>query len=209
MLLPAKTPFLLPYLYPNRIWKMPSSNKTLYLTFDDGPHPRITAQLLDLLNTYNAKASFFCIGDRVKSHPALYQRILDEGHGVGNHTQHHLNGSKTPSAEYLLDIEAAGRSIDSTLFRPPYGRLKSDQARAVNRMGMKTIMWTVLSGDYEKTLSNQACANRVLRHIAPGNIYLFHDSEKAEVRMFHAVSQLLEAGIESGYSFRALPANFS
>jgi peptidoglycan-N-acetylglucosamine deacetylase len=208
MLLPAKIPFFLPLLYPQRIWKVPTGEKKLYLTFDDGPHPRITARLLDMLRAADARASFFCIGDRVISFPTLYQRILDEGHVVGNHTQHHLNGRKVPSADYLHDIQAAGLCIRSTLFRPPYGRLRSDQARAVQEMGMKTIMWTVLSADYDQALSKETCASRVLEHINAGNIYLFHDSEKAEDRMFYAVEQLLKAGTRAGFCFSALPLNF-
>lgn len=208
MLLPAKTSFLLPYCYRQRIWKMPSNEKKLYLTFDDGPHPRITAQVLDMLRAADARASFFCIGNRVRSHPGIYQRILDEGHTVGNHTENHLNGRKTMSADYIQDIATAAESISSTLFRPPYGRLKPDQAGAVNKMGMKTIMWTVLSADYDPSTSKENCARRVLAHVDAGNIYLFHDSEKAEERMLYAVEQLLKAGTKAGFCFSALPLNF-
>lgn len=187
---------------------MPSIEKTLYLTFDDGPDPVVTEGLLELLKKHRALASFFCIGDRVNAHPALYRRIIEEGHTVGNHTQHHPNGRNTALADYIRDIETAAQSISSTLFRPPYGRLSLEQANAVQKMGMKTVMWTVLSGDYDQAMSKETCASRVLRHIAPGNIYLFHDSEKASVRMVYAVEHLLKAGSEAGYAFKALPTRF-
>ena len=209
MLLPAKIPFFLPYIYPRRIWSMPSSEKILYLTFDDGPNPVVTVELLDLLKKHKALASFFCIGDRVNTYPALYQRIIDEGHTVGNHTQHHLNGRNSSLADYIREIKTAAQSISSTLFRPPYGRLRLKQANALHKMGMKTVMWTVLSGDYDQTISKEACAKRVLRHISPGNIYLFHDAEKASVRMLYAVERLLNAGTEAGYAFKALPTTFA
>lgn len=208
MWLPAKIPFFLPYLYPRRLWSVPSSKKILYLTFDDGPDPVITVELLDLLKKHKAQASFFCIGDRVNAHPALYHRIIEEGHTVGNHTHHHLNGRKVSLPAFIRDIEIASASISSTLFRPPYGRISLDQANAVNKMGMKMVMWTVLSGDYDQAISRESCAKRVLRHIAPGNIYLFHDSEKASVRMLYAVEHLLKAGAKAGFSFEALPASF-
>lgn len=204
MILPAKTPVIIEYLFPKRVWRMPSEVNALYLTFDDGPHPRITNNVLDLLAQYNAQATFFCIGHRVIDHPDVYQRIIGEGHAVGNHTHHHLNGWKTSDDIYIDDIRQAAGCIDSRLFRPPYGRMSGSQFKEVDRMGMKTVMWTVLSADYEKTLSKEDCAKRALDNICPGAIYLFHDSEKAEVNMMHALSALLKEGTSQGFTFKKI-----
>ena len=193
MIIPALIPRMVTWLFPNRVWQIPTAQKEIFLSFDDGPHPRITPLVLDMLATHGAKASFFCIGDRVKRFPGIYQRILDEGHAIGNHTFHHLNGWKTNDADYLTNITEAALCIDSRLFRPPYGRIKGSQARAIVAKGFKTIMWTVLSGDYDAKLNPAQCANRVLENIEPGFIFLFHDAEKAEKNMLFALEKLLEA----------------
>ena len=193
MIIPALIPRMITWLFPNRVWQIPTAQKEIFLSFDDGPHPRITPLVLDMLATHGAKASFFCIGDRVKRFPGIYQRILDEGHAIGNHTFHHLNGWKTNDADYLTNITEAALCIDSRLFRPPYGRIKGSQARAIVAKGFKTIMWTVLSGDYDAKLNPAQCANRVLENIEPGFIFLFHDAEKAEKNMLFALEKLLEA----------------
>ena len=204
MILPAKTPAFVEYLFSNRIWRMPINERTLYLTFDDGPHPRITNKVLDMLAHYNAKATFFCIGHRVAEHPDTYARILNEGHAVGNHTHRHLNGWETDDDMYMEDIHHASGYIDSKLFRPPYGRMTNSQFKKTSLMGLKTVMWTVISADYEKSLSKESCAERTLNNISQGAIYLFHDSEKAESNMMYALSSLLKAASEQGYRFKKI-----
>jgi peptidoglycan/xylan/chitin deacetylase (PgdA/CDA1 family) len=199
MIIPALIPRMVTWLFPNRVWQIPTAQKEIFLSFDDGPHPRITPMVLDMLASHGAKASFFCIGDRVKRFPDIYQRIVDEGHAVGNHTFHHLNGWKTNDADYLTNITEAALCIDSRLFRPPYGRIKGSQARAIVAKGFKTIMWTVLSGDYDGKLNPAQCANRVLENIEPGFIFLFHDAEKAEKNMLFALEKLLEASKLQGF----------
>jgi len=199
MIIPALIPRMVTWLFPNRVWQIPTAQKEIFLSFDDGPHPRITPMVLDMLASHGAKASFFCIGDRVKRFPGIYQRILDEGHAIGNHTFHHLNGWKTNDADYLTNITEAALCIDSRLFRPPYGRIKGSQARAIIAKGFKTIMWTVLSGDYDAKLNPAQCANRVLENIEPGFIFLFHDAEKAEKNMLFALEKLLEASKLQGF----------
>jgi len=199
MIIPALIPRMVTWLFPNRVWQIPTAQKEIFLSFDDGPHPRITPMVLDMLASHGAKASFFCIGDRVKRFPDIYQRIVDEGHAVGNHTFHHLNGWKTNDADYLTNITEAALCIDSRLFRPPYGRIKGSQARAIVAKGFKTIMWTVLSGDYDAKLNPAQCANRVLENIEPGFIFLFHDAEKAEKNMLFALEKLLEASKLQGF----------
>ena len=204
MMLPATTPAIIEYLFSGRMWRMPSADKSLYLTFDDGPHPRITNNVLDQLAQYNAKATFFCIGHRVEEYRGTYNRILQEGHAVGNHTHSHFNGWKTDTDQYLADVHQAAGVIDSTLFRPPYGRVSAKQLKQIGMMGFMTVMWTVLSGDYNKTLSKEACAKRTLSNTKTGAIYLFHDSEKAEQNMMYALEALLIAGRERGNSFKKI-----
>jgi peptidoglycan/xylan/chitin deacetylase (PgdA/CDA1 family) len=199
MIIPARIPSIMTRLFPSRVWRIPATQKLLYLSFDDGPHPTITPKVLDMLTAHGAKASFFCIGDRVKRFPDIYQRIIDEGHAVGNHSFHHLNGWKTNDDDYGNDVENAAKVIDSSLFRPPYGRMKGSQARAISAKGFKTIMWTVLSGDYDKKIGPAECAKRVLNNIEPGFIFLFHDSEKAEKNMLIALEKLLEVSKLKGF----------
>ena len=199
MIIPARIPRMITWFFPSRVWRIPTTQKKLFISFDDGPHPTITPMVLDMLAAYGAKASFFCIGDRVKRYPEIYQRILEEGHAVGNHSFHHLNGWKTNDADYLTNITEAALCIDSRLFRPPYGRIKGSQARAIVAKGFKTIMWTVLSGDYDAKLNPAQCANRVLKNIEPGFIFLFHDAEKAEKNMLFALEKLLEASKLQGF----------
>ena len=199
MIIPARIPSIMTRLFPSRVWRIPATQKLLYLSFDDGPHPTITPKVLDMLTAHGAKASFFCIGDRVKRFPDIYQRIIDEGHAVGNHSFHHLNGWKTNDDDYGNDVENAAKVIDSSLFRPPYGRMKGSQARAISAKGLKTIMWTVLSGDYDKKIGPAECAKRVLNNIEPGFIFLFHDSEKAEKNMLIALEKLLEVSKLKGF----------
>ena len=192
---------------PNRIWEMPKTEKKLYLSFDDGPHPIITNWVLDQLKAYDAKATFFCIGKNVKSYPEVYARILKEGHRVGNHTFHHLKASVTPNSEYLQDIQQAAALIDSDLFRPPYGSINGFLIKRLNSEAfrMKTIMWTVISGDFDQGISKERCLNNVLVHSKNGAIVVFHDSEKAEERMRYALPIVLKYYYEKGFTFARLP----
>ncbi len=194
-------------LYPKRVWRMPTREKVLYLTFDDGPHPQATPFVLDQLKQYNAKATFFCIGKNVDAHPAIYQRILSEGHAVGNHTQRHLNGWKASDEVYLSDMEEAAQRIDSNWFRPPYGRLRSTQASAIQTRfpNMKIAMWDVLSGDFDPNNTGDACATAVIRHVRPGSIVVFHDSQKAWERLSNCLPSTLKYFYNQGYRFESFP----
>lgn len=202
----VKTPWWLQGLYPNCTWNMPAGNRTLYLTFDDGPHPEITPFVLDTLRRHNAKASFFCIGNNVKQYPDIYRRILEEGHSVGNHTFSHLNGWHTPVDDYIKDVCDAEPYIQSRLFRPPYGRIKKKQIAALREREapMQIIMWDVLSGDWEPHLTPEKCLKQVNRSIRDGSIIVFHDSEKAFPRMSYALPRVLERFAEEGYTFEKL-----
>ena len=201
----VKTPWLLRTLYPRRVWRIPTTEKIIYLTFDDGPHPEATGFVLDELNKYGAKATFFCIGKNVAAHPGMYNRIVGEGHAVGNHTWHHLNGWNTGDDEYITDVRNAASVIKSPLFRPPYGRLRSSQARrigqAIQQDNSKIIMWDVLSGDFDVDVSGEQCFRNVTRSAKAGSIVVFHDSEKALPRLQYALPRVLTYFAEKEYRF--------
>ena len=204
----VKTPWWLKRIYPNRVWHIDTDEKIIYLSFDDGPHPVATPFVLDELKRYNAKATFFCIGKNVVSFPAIYKRILDEGHRVGNHTQHHLNGWKTNTATYLADVAEASNHISSPLFRPPYGRIRAAQVKGIKKSlqneSAKIIMWDVLSGDFDESLSKENCLQNVIRKTKPGSIIVFHDSEKAFPLLAYSLPLFLRAFAEKGFVFNSL-----
>jgi peptidoglycan/xylan/chitin deacetylase (PgdA/CDA1 family) len=201
----VKTPRWLRALYPSDItWKMPADKKEVFLTFDDGPHPTITPFVLQCLRQYNAKATFFCIGKNVKQYPHIYDQIINEGHAVGNHTYNHLNGWKTGDIIYLKNVVLAQQAIHSTLFRPPYGRITKSQVRELSPV-FKIVMWDVLSGDFDISLSPQKCADNVIKNTAPGSIIVFHDSEKAFPRLELALPKTLEFLSCKGYIMGSIP----
>ena len=204
----VKTPWLVKKIYHSYTWQVSTNEKELYLTFDDGPHPTITKFVLDQLKQFNAKATFFCIGKNVIAHQEVYQEILNEGHSVGNHTQNHMNGWQTPDEVYLNDISDAASVIDSPFFRPPYGRIRSSQASriktAMRRDDACLLMWDVLSGDFDQSLSKEKCFENVAKKSEPGSIIVFHDSEKAYPRLGYALPKCLEYFSNKGYLFKNL-----
>ncbi len=199
----VKTPFWLRLLYPGCTWRMDTTEKVIYLTFDDGPHPTITPFVLDELKKYDAKATFFCIGNNVVDHPEVYTRIINEGHSVGNHTYNHVNGWKTATADYVNNITKAQAHINSKLFRPPYGRITYAQLKVLKEKehAFKPIMWSVLSGDFDTGLSPDNCYKNVIKHSGSGSIIVFHDSEKAFERMSYALPLVLQYFINKGFRF--------
>ena len=202
----VKTPGWLRKLYKGCVWQMPGNEKIIYLTFDDGPHPEATKFVLDTLNQWGATATFFCIGKNVVAHPDIYRRIPDEGHAVGNHTFNHLNGWKTRNEEYMSNIAEAKKYIDSDLFRPPYGRISKFQLKLLqlDSYKLKTIMWTVLSGDFDLTISKERCLRNVVNKSGNGSIVVFHDSEKAFEKMAFTLPKVLEHFSERGYRFEKI-----
>ena len=189
----VRTPWWLKLLYPQCIWEMPAEGNKLYLSFDDGPHEEATPFVLDLLKQFNAKASFFCIGNNVAKYPAIYQRILEEGHGVGNHTYHHKNGWKTGNEAYYADISMGSEIIHSRIFSPPYGKIRFSQiSHLKQQMHLQPVMWSVLSGDFDLELSADDCARNVIRNMRPGSIIVFHDSAKAFEKIKYALPKVLE-----------------
>ncbi len=202
----VKTPWWLKKLYSRYSWDIPVSDNSVFLTFDDGPHPQITPFVLDELKKYGAKASFFCIGKNVAAFPDIYARIIEEGHAVGNHTQNHFSGFKTDDEHYVADYLAAGKLIDSQLFRPPYGRIRRSQYRKMAEVtpGIKVIMWDVLSGDFDPGLSKEDCLQNVLKNSRPGSVIVFHDSEKAFEKMSFALPHVLEFFKERKYVLKQI-----
>jgi peptidoglycan/xylan/chitin deacetylase (PgdA/CDA1 family) len=194
-------------MMPAGIWSGPVSEArpAVYLTFDDGPHPVATPFALSLLAEFEATATFFCVGKNVVEHPALYGRILEEGHAVGNHTQHHLNGWKTNTVQYVEDAEHASRSIASRLFRPPYGKIKRKQAKLLKEAGYQLVFWSLLSGDFDEGISAARCLENVALKLRPGDIVVFHDSEKAWPRMEYALPRVLEHCKIKNWEVKALP----
>jgi len=202
----VKTPLWLKKIYSSQTWDIPTREKIVYLSFDDGPHPVVTPFVLDLLKEYRAKATFFCIGKNVVEQRNIYKRILTEGHRVGNHTYNHLNGWKTKDREYLANIAEAAKYIDSDLFRPPYGRISAFQSACLRAAPFhyEIIMWDVLSADFDGKLSPEKCTRNVIRNAGPGSIIIFHDSEKAFGRLRETLPAVLQHFSEKGYQFAAI-----
>ncbi len=202
-----KTPLWLRLIYRSCTWRMPTQEKVLYLSFDDGPHPEATPFVLEQLAMFNAKASFFCIGKNVQLYPVLYDAILDANHTVGNHTQNHMNGWKNTTADYLMDIQKASAHIKSNLFRPPYGRILFEQIKALRKrkdLPQNIVMWDVLSGDFDTSITGEKCAQNVIQHAGPGSIIVFHDSAKAMDRLRIALPKVLLHFTNLGYQFKVL-----
>ena len=202
-----KTPFWLRLIYRSCIWRKPTEDKVLYLSFDDGPHPEATPFVLEQLAKFDAKASFFCIGKNVQLHPEIYNAILAAGHVVGNHTQNHMNGWKNTTENYMADIQEATKLIDSNLFRPPYGRISFSQIKALRldpALPQQIMMWDVLSGDFDTNITGEQCANNVIQYAGPGSIVVFHDSAKAMDRLRIALPKVLAHFSKLGYQFKAL-----
>jgi peptidoglycan-N-acetylglucosamine deacetylase len=202
----VKSPWWLKGIYPSLIWRLPADGKTLYLTFDDGPHPSITPFVLEELRRCDARATFFCIGNNVQQYPQIYRRILMEGHRVGNHTQDHLNGWKVGDRRYLENIRSAAQRIDSNLFRPPYGRISLFQSALLRSSSLryKIIMWDVLSADFDRSLTGERCARNVIKYAKAGSIVVFHDSEKALDRLKFALPAVLQHFSGLGYRFSGI-----
>ena len=196
-------PLLYRVLFPECVWRLHNNDKTVYLTFDDGPIPEVTPWVLDLLDSYNIKATFFCVGDNVKRNPELFQEIKRRGHSVGNHTMNHLQGIKTTSRRYLRNVAEANELIDSPFFRPPHGLLRWEQA-SVLREHYTIIMYDVVSRDYNRKLTGEQVLNIVKRYTWQGSIIVFHDSLKAEKNMKYALPRAIEWLKEQGYKFERL-----
>ncbi len=210
----ATVPGFVKWIFKNRIWEGPADEKAIYLTFDDGPIPEVTPWVLDQLKSFNAKATFFCIGENVQKHPEIFKKIIAEGHKVGNHTFNHLNGWKTSTPEYVLNTLKARQIIEknlpgkepakNALFRPPYGRIKSKQVRELQKRDFRIIMWSNLSMDYNTGITPERCCQNVIDHARPGSVIVFHDSFKAQKNLVKVLPRVLDHLNREGYKFKAL-----
>ena len=202
---PIKTPNFIKLFFPNLLWHFPATSPPcLYLTFDDGPIPEVTEWVLMQLKEYEAKATFFCIGHNVVKHPNVYDRILSEGHRVGNHTYNHLNGWKHKTDEYLENVKKCAQVVDSKLFRPPYGRLRNSQSRQLLKEQYRPVMWDVIAGDFDRTIDGERCWQNILRYSKNGAIIVLHDSKKAWPRLKYLLPRLLEHYSKLGYIFQSI-----
>ena len=203
-----KTNFLMRALYPNFVWRQPTQEKNIYLTFDDGPIPEVTEFVLETLAAYHAKATFFCIGNNIEKHPDIFQKIINNGHGIGNHTFNHLKGWATDNKIYFDNIAQCqdtivSRGVETNLFRPPYGRIKRSQANVIFP-DYQIIMWDVLSGDYDEHTSPEKCLSNVLDRVRNGSIVIFHDSVKAQPKLQYALPKFIDWALKNGFTFELL-----
>lgn len=221
-----KSPLLLKWYYPSLLWNKSRTEKVIYLTFDDGPIPNVTDFVLKTLKVFNAKATFFCIGDNIVKHPEVFERVKNNGHAIGNHTFNHLKGWKTDNETYLQNTLKCQELTQTNLFRPPYGRIRKSQIKSLKSivrspksifqnqqsdLGLKTIdsglnivMWDVLSGDFDTQLSPEKCYQNVIKHTENGSIIVFHDSLKAFDRLSYALPKALAYFSEKGFTFSTL-----
>lgn len=196
-------PRLVQSFFPDRVWGKAGEGDKVYLTFDDGPVPGVTDYVLNELAKRGQKATFFMVGDNVRKHPGLARELLGAGHGVGNHTYHHLNGWKTSSENYLSDIAKCALVLEDTLgvstalFRPPYGLIKRKQAEEVSK-DYQLIMWSMLSGDYDLKLPQERILNKSMQHTEAGSIVLFHDQQKTRDVLPKVLPYYLDFLLESG-----------
>lgn len=201
----VKTHWTIKKLFSNYVWDVPNMENKVYLTFDDGPTPEITKWTLNQLKNYNAKATFFCIGDNVRKYPETFEEVVKEGHSIGNHTFNHLNGWKTNTQNYienakLFEKEYGKLSTETCkLFRPPYGKIKPSQSKILRRMGYKIIMWDVLSVDFDITITPEQCLQNVLQNVKSGSIIVFHDSVKAFTNLEYVLPRTLEFLEQKGF----------
>jgi peptidoglycan/xylan/chitin deacetylase (PgdA/CDA1 family) len=203
----TKTPALLKALYKSCVWNLSPARQSVYLTFDDGPHPQATPFILEQLRKYEAKGTFFCIGKNVIEHPQIYQQILEEGHHIGNHTHNHLNGWKTGTDKYIENILEARKYIHSSLFRPPYGRITPFQVKHLRKAipDAQVIMWDVLSADFDTERSGEECVQNVVFKARAGSIIVFHDSTKAWDRLEYALPRVLAHFRKQQLSMEPIP----
>lgn len=213
-IIPAKTPGFVKTLFPNFVWNIATTKKELYLTFDDGPTPVITDWVLEVLKQYNAKATFFCIGNNIEKYPDVFQNIVTQGHTIGNHTYNHLKGWKHKTKDYIKDVERTQAILNSkfvnpnssidNLFRPPYGKFKTKQSKKLQELGYKIVLWDVLSYDWDESVSEKICLKNVTSATKEGSIIVFHDSVKASRNLKYVLPKILKYYSERGFVFKSL-----
>lgn len=206
-----KVPKIIKHLFFNQVWNIPNTENTIYLTFDDGPTPEITEKVLEILDKNQIKATFFCIGDNVRKHPEIVQKIISKQHSVGNHTYSHLKGWNTTTKTYISNTEACRMKLNSQftiqnsqIFRPPYGKISPWQSYKLRKLGYKIIMWDVVSKDYDASISAEMCYENVIKNVSSGSIIVFHDSLKAKENMFNSLEKTIETLKNKGFNFEKI-----
>lgn len=199
----VRSPKLFELLYPELIWRMPDADKKLYLTFDDGPDKTVTPLLLDILDQFKAKATFFCVGKKVEKFPELIKQIKDAGHSVGNHTYSHLKGKNVSTESFLENISACNNLLLTRLFRPPFGSIKRNQIKQLKDQ-YKIYMWSVLPGDFDQNISKEKCLHRSIKYTSDGTIIVYHDNEKTKEKVLYTIPKYIEHFQKLGYTFEAL-----
>ena len=216
-----KTNALIKKIFSNYVWDVSNTENKIYLTFDDGPTPEITEWVLEELKKHNAKATFFCIGNNIEKYPDVFEKVINEGHSIGNHTFNHLNGWKTATEDYLENTKLCKEQIlksnpsnselakqiynlKSAIFRPPYGKIKLSQSKKLRQLGYKIIMWDVLSADFDTSISKEKCLNNVIKNTKSGSIIVFHDSVKAFANLEYSLPKALKYWAAKGFIFERL-----
>lgn len=202
----AKPPKVVTKILHNFVWRIPTTDKTLFLTFDDGPVPETTSWVLKTLENYNAKATFFCVGNNILKYPNLHHSIINNGHIVGNHTFDHVQGWQTPYLSYLRNVQKANLLINSPLFRPPHGKITYRQKETLLKKYV-IVMWDVLSRDYNPEIPGEDCYLNVINYASEGSIIVFHDSVKASKNMKYCLPKVLDYYSELGYCFKSIDYN--
>ena len=201
----VKTNYFIKKIFPNYVWDIPNHENKVFLTFDDGPIPEITEWTLEQLKKYDAKATFFCIGNNIEKYPEIFNNIITQGHALGNHTFNHLNGWKNSTEDYIENVKLCQSQITNpksqilNLFRPPYGKIKPSQSRILRKLGYKIIMWDILSYDFDQTITPEKCLDNVLKNLVNGSIIVFHDNVKAEQNLKYALPKTLAFLKEKGF----------
>lgn len=199
-----KTPDVFKPMYKDLVWDIPTQKNEVFISFDDGPIPQATPYALDVLKEHDALATFFCIGDNVIKHPDIFQRVIDEGHQIGNHSLNHLNGWKYNDYSYIKNVLECAKVVPSKLFRPPYGKIKRSQSAAL-RKRFSIIMWDVISGDFDRKVTKEKCVRNVVDNAVAGSIIVFHDSYKAYEKMAYALPRVMEQLKDKGFTFGIIP----
>lgn len=207
-----KTPSIIKSIFKNYTWDVPNDKNKIYLTFDDGPTPKITSWVLAELKKYNAKATFFCIGDNIKKYPTLFAEVVANGHAIGNHTYNHLNGWQTENEKYILNVALFDTEVLKNdykivapfIFRPPYGKIKPSQAKILRKLGYKIIMWDIISNDVDGSISKEECLTNILKNTKAGSIIVFHDSIKAFENLEYVLPKVLAFLNKEGFVFEKL-----
>jgi len=202
----VKTPKIAHTLFKKAVWNIPNDKNGVYLTFDDGPTPSITDQTLDILAKHQIKATFFCLGKQVEKHPELFQRVIDEGHSIGNHSFSHLNGWVTENEKYMDDVQKGHTHVQSNLFRPPYGKIRRSQIKQLSK-SFKIIMWDVLPGDFSPKNSVETIVSNTISAVEPGSIIVLHDNDKCGDKMLKALPVIIKKMIENKYNFLPITKN--